>query len=385
MSQDHVTNLASENLPGLIAEDYQTSRSLTWRPFINEKMREKILEVVPAIAERLVDPNHLQTIAKQAEQQASSFFWSGSSLATGLPGVVLAFLYLSRAFPDQGWEQRAHLYIRVAAESTTQQPLMQPGMFGGTSGLAMTLLLLSRTDERYQKTSKKLTSQLCSQVLEKQWRRTNGEVITSDFDVINGASGILAYLLSTKSEETAIQDAVYKLLEYLVWLAGDDEKTGRERWFIEPQYYPVKQYHQQYPNGFFDCGLAHGIPGPLAALSLAQLTGYQVEGQQDAILKLGTWMKNHTVQDQSGGISWPAGIPLELSYSANLWGKIPPTRTAWCYGTPGISRALWLAGKALKNKDFCDTSIHGIESVIQLATNYGISILQLFATDLQVC
>jgi lantibiotic biosynthesis protein len=41
-----------------------------------------------------------------------------------------------------------------------------------------------------------------------------------------------------------------------------------------------------------------------------------------------------------------------------------PTRTAWCYGGPGVAFALWLAGRALGRADLCKLAVRGMLAAV---------------------
>jgi lantibiotic modifying enzyme len=40
-------------------------------------------------------------------------------------------------------------------------------------------------------------------------------------------------------------------------------------------------------------------------------------------------------------------------------------RAAWCYGSPGIARALWLAGRALRRQEFQDLVLEAMAAVFR--------------------
>ena len=74
------------------------------------------------------------------------------------------------------------------------------------------------------------------------------------------------------------------------------------------------------------------------------------------------------------GVNWPSAIQLEETDTPN--GKavrVPdsasavygPSRCAWCYGAPGIARALWLAGEALDREDYRGLAISAMEAVFR--------------------
>ncbi|QBD82872.1 lanthionine synthetase [Ktedonosporobacter rubrisoli] len=351
---------------GALPVDSAACPSVSWQPVLEGSLRSQALEATQVVAQRLRDPDHVIALAQLAKQQAMSFWgWSPSSLSSGFGSTALLFLFLARSFPEQNWEYMARDHLRLAAEHTRQQPLMQPGLFGGSSGLASVVALFAQDDRRYQRTAHILNERVAQQVLQTQWRRGQASgVADADYDIITGAAGILGYLSTLDQSAKYTQEAIQQLLGYLIWLAERDEAHGYERWFLPPELYPTELQQKSYPDGYFNCGLAHGIPGPLAALSAAWHAGHRVPGQQAAIRSLVRWIIDHQLR-ASWGISWPAGVPLRQSYSRSEWSMLPPSRDAWCYGSPGISRALWLAGTALDDTDLCHRALEAIESVLQ--------------------
>lgn len=362
---DENTQLENVLVSPVHSEEPLQQAGPAWQSMLDNSLCDHALEVVHLIAERMREPARVVAIAEVARTQTKSMFhWAAPSFSCGFGGLVLPYLYLSRRFPGQGWENLSRLYMRLAAEGTHQTPLVQLGIFGGSSGLATVVTLLSRDDARYRKTCNTLNTNVATQVLEWSWRREKPGVADADYDVIGGATGILRYLIATGAQEAIVQDAIQKLLEYLVWLGCGEDEQGRKHWFIPPELFPLERFREHYPDGYFNIGLAHGIPGPLAVLSLAWQAGYRIDGQREAIEGISHWIVEHRIQDQ-WGINWPSGVPLQASYSAEEWSKLHPTRAAWCYGAPGVARSLWLAGTALEDRMLCQTAVESIEAVLR--------------------
>lgn len=87
------------------------------------------------------------------------------------------------------------------------------------------------------------------------------------------------------------------------------------------------------------------VRGPLALLSLTHRHGATVPGQIDAIATITTWLEAHRQEGPSGGW-WPERITATELDTGHL-DQDGPRRPSWCYGTPGIIRALQLAALAL--------------------------------------
>ncbi|QBD76802.1 hypothetical protein EPA93_12625 [Ktedonosporobacter rubrisoli] len=358
----HETQDPKPELPDATPVD-QLERS-AWNTLLPASLRERCLETCQLIAERLRDPAQVQAIADQATRQSTSpFFWGGASFSQGPGSEALLYLFMALCFPDQKWDELAHKYLRLAVQNTHQEPLSYPALYSGSAGLAFLLDLFSTYEPRYQKSSQRTNTMLAEQIMAASWPKVVKEVGAHHYDTISGAAGILGYLISLRSPAPVVEDAIQNLLDYLIWLCGEDEQ-GCKHWFISPEHFPLESYRDNYPTGYFNLGLSHGIPGPLAALALAWQAGYRLEGQREAMLATSQWIATHQVQDQ-WGLNWPAGVPLEASSSPERWSRLSPSRTAWCYGTPGIAAALWIAGDALEDEALQQFALTGLEASLR--------------------
>lgn len=159
----------------------------------------------------------------------------------------------------------------------------------------------------------------------KQGRATGG------YDLAQGLTGVGVYFL-----------------ERLLTGGGDDAREGLElvvdalancatvtehgiTWRTSPEVgAPV--YRDAFPDGFYDCGLAHGTAGVIAFLGrAAALEDRPVAPRRlcDAALR---WIAAQRQERDPSG-RFPAII-------AN--GQPPArARAAWCYGDPGVAVALW--------------------------------------------
>ena len=94
-------------------------------------------------------------------------------------------------------------------------------------------------------------------------------------------------------------------------------------------------------------GLAHGVAGPVAALSMALP---RLPSPADAgipLYRLASWLADQRFTDSRGVVSWPGRVPAPASE-----GEV--RRQGWCYGTPGVAWALWTAGDALVRSGHTD-------------------------------
>jgi lantibiotic biosynthesis protein len=118
---------------------------------------------------------------------------------------------------------------------------------------------------------------------------------------------------------------------------------------------------EHYPAGNLNCGLAHGIPGPLAVMALALEAGISVDGLRAAVECTGDWIVRHRTSDQFG-LNWPTVVPYTPDGVISP-DRLDSSRAAWCYGTPGVARALWLAGRALNDEALRRLAIEGMAAI----------------------
>jgi hypothetical protein len=143
------------------------------------------------------------------------------------------------------------------------------------------------------------------------------------------------------------------------------------RWHTPGKWIGDEQSLELYPHGWLNCGLAHGIPGPLALLSLAHVNGISVANLPQAVARTADWLCGHRLDDP-WGINWPTAVPLRCDAATGRLstGEVEaapggPSRSAWCYGSPGIARALWLAGEAVGSQEYKDVAISALEAALR--------------------
>ena len=230
--------LARKGNHKLIYEPSPVQPPSIWHPLLNEPLLARARAAAFFVAERMRDADYVHRTEEQARQQSSRLLvWSPFSLYGGDVGVAFMYGYIDQLFPGRGYDALAQYYLSFAAASTQQSTFQSPSLSGGTSGLALALSLISQGGKRYQKTLIRLHQGLCEQVLQRSWPRPEAQrgVAVNDYDVILGAAGVLAYLVSLKHPDEPVLAAIERLLDYLLWLAEPDQPMGRERWYIPPE------------------------------------------------------------------------------------------------------------------------------------------------------
>jgi hypothetical protein len=186
--------------------------------------------------------------------------------------------------------------------------------------------------------------------------RGAGGLSASEFDAVSGLAGVGACLLAGR-DRPAMEAARRQVLGSLVALV--DEPTPVPRWFTPPELIPDERTAAAYPAGYLNCGLAHGIPGPVAVMAMSlEAGGSDVVGLRRATTDAAAWLAAHRCFDE-WGVNWPTMVSLPDPPAI----RDTPSRAAWCYGSPGVARCLWLAGRALGDTSLMTLAVEAMEAV----------------------
>jgi lantibiotic biosynthesis protein len=313
------------------------------------------IAVARQVAARLCD----QTILETTNRAPGS--WEPHGVAQGDAGLAIMCGYLDACFPDEGWDTFGHRWLTSAAHEAERADHLPIGLFDGVSGLGLAAWLLSRDGRRYSRLLASIDRLLVPRTVQLA-RSVPGQrhgLPVGDFDVISGATGIGAYLLHREGRREV--DAVRAILRSLIALT--DDREGIPRWHTPPEAMRDATMLREHPGGALNCGLAHGIPGPLALMALALREGFAVDGLEQAVERTASWLARQQVDD-AWGMNWPTVVPL----TSNARESAPRARTgasrsAWCYGSPGIARSLWLAGDALHDPWLKALAVEAIQAV----------------------
>jgi hypothetical protein len=343
------------------AQSIRSFQTSSWRPALKAIDAAPAVAVAHDVAARLRDRERVDAAAAAAAQQTAFpefAYWQPCGIAQGYAGLAVMCSCLAACFPDDGWDVAGHEYLTCAAKGAEGQPYLSTGLFGGLSGLAFAAWSLSRGGTRYRKLLAATEEFLLPQVvaLADNLQRQKHGVSVAQFDVISGLAGVGAYLLCRRGEPGPAA-ALRAVLRSLIVLSAEEQ--GIPCWHTPAHLMADEPMRRHYPAGNLNCGLAHGIPGPLALLALAQSAGVMIEGQAEAIDRLAGWLAQQRMDDR-WGVNWPIAVPLGPAPA-----PVGPSRAAWCYGSPGVARALWLAGEALDRCEYRDLAIAAMKAVYQ--------------------
>ncbi|AZQ75100.1 lanthionine synthetase [Streptomyces luteoverticillatus] len=316
-----------------------------------DALRRRAADVVATVARRLADP------AVEAARDVSAF--RAASLGDGAPGIALLHAELARTDPAHRTAAQAWLRHGAALAARATAPGPQ-GLYGPVAALSFALHRAAAGPAARDHLARQVAG-IAGARAGREERRVAERLGCADFtayDVISGQAGLGAHLLELGGPAEA---AVARLVRALTSLARPVRVDGwlLPGWWVAlagDSYRPVDP-----AEGHANLGMAHGLPGPLALLALAWRQGVRVPGQRAAITGFAEWLLVRRRTDGAG--SW---WPGQLASGPARPGAGPPS---WCYGTPGIARALQLAGLALGVPRWQEAGVEALRAALSRAAS----------------
>ncbi|PIM71228.1 lanthionine synthetase [Streptomyces sp. JV178] len=272
--------------------------------------------------------------------------WRTQSLSRGEAGVAL--LHIERAHRGEGGWQTAHSWV-TAATGDGVSAADDANLLFGAPALAFVLHAADADGTvRYGPARTAVDTSVIALTHRRvdlaHARIDRGELPAfGEYDLLHGLTGLGVHLL----QHAAGNDALERVLTYLVRLThplrADDETLPGWWVFHDPQ---LKQ-SDAFPGGHSNFGIAHGIAGPLAFLAQARRRGITVDGHDEALHRISSWLDTWR-QDADSGPWWPQWITRDQMRTGRP-GQLGPLRPSWCYGTPGLARAQQLAAIATRD------------------------------------
>jgi hypothetical protein len=334
-----------------------------WQPILIGDEAAAALALAADVARRVCDVAQLDEALASSLRSTDfprSVRWQPDGLWQGNAGLALLCSAMDASLPGDGWDRVGHEHLTRAARAAESASDPGLGLSSGLGGLGLAARALSRGGARYRGMLDALDARLADLVSERAAAlgeaRPHG-VSVSTFDVISGLTGAGRYLL-LRRETPACRAALESVLTCLVELSQED-RDGVPHWYTPPRHLGDSFRSSSYPDGNLNLGLAHGVPGPLALLSLAAMQDVCQPGQLAAVDRIAGWLRRSRVDDE-WGVNFPTAVAVGARRHA---AAAAPSRAAWCYGTPGVARALWLAGCATDRAADCELAVQAMEAV----------------------
>lgn len=318
-------------------------------------MHDQAHDIAIEVLSRMRHPHRIEHIsAESATRLGAPGLWDAPSYSTGFAGLAVAQLAVAAAEPTAAGVAARHMRAgteRVAGRSTIS-------VVDGFGSLAAAAVVAAGYTPDFAGLAKRGSDWLATECYrvagEQQARWQAGESWADErmWDAACGLAGAGRVLLAAHEQgvgdyETtllAICTVLVRLTEPVV--APDGARVPG--WWIRPG------TQTRCPDGGWNPGLAHGISGPLVTLAAMWRTGMAVPGHRDAIRLIADALTRARSDDHR----WPHTVPLPNTPDDGT----ARARSAWCYGTAGVARALYLAGAATNDQQLVDEGLDALRA-----------------------
>ncbi len=312
MACSHEVVIMADNMQNSTTVNKPRSESWTWRPLLTGDTRTRALETVRAIAGHLRD-------------RLPADIAANASLGGGQAGIALFFAYLHRCLADPGAHAAAVQLLEQATDALAAQPSWI-SLYAGFSGVAWagehlgSFLFEPGGDDPNEDVDETLHALLS----QGQWG--------GDYDLIRGLVGLGVYALERLPNPVAAE-TLERIVAHLANSA--ERRPDGATWWTDPRWLPPEDA-ANHPHGYYNLGVAHGVPGVIALLGAACAAGLGSKLVRDVLADAVAWV---LAQRQSVD-----GVTLFPLWVEN---DTPPakSRLAWCYGDAGVAAALFWAGR----------------------------------------
>lgn len=302
-----------------------------WKPICDHELSAEVWRTVRQIAFSL-DPTHDLPRSLADEM-------TGPSLAVGQGGPAIFLTYLA-AEPAEPTVSDHHAALRLekvleGAESAS----LPPNLYGGVAGVAWTLehlepKLFAADDED---TNEDIDLLLIEHVSKVPW--------IEDYDVVSGLVGYGVYALERLPRPSAVT-LLEKVIDHLETWA---ETTPQGITWLSHPHLLWEETAALFPQGCYNLGLAHGVPGIVALLGEILAAGVAVDRARPLLEGAVSWLLAQRLPEDSPS----AYTDLIGAGGKSARGEAPrPSRLAWCYGDAGVAVALLGAALGAERADW---------------------------------
>ena len=288
----------------------------TWKPVLNGELRTQALAVADEIA------TEIQLLGKELIHDGS--------LASGHAGIATMFAYLDRALPGRGFGDAGADHLNAALDFLADSQLL-PDLYCGFTGIAWAAAQVDRLAGH-----RNVEGDEFSQIDDLLLDVLSVESWSYHYDLISGLVGLGAYALERLPNPRA-HSCLTRVVEHLSRWAerGPEGVTWRT-----PVNLLAESRHTARPNGEYNLGLAHGVPGAIALLAQASAAGAAAEEAAMLVDQSIPWLLKQRIANSPGA---------SFGYDVSVDDDLGPSRSAWCYGDPGVAAALLCAARCRGN------------------------------------
>lgn len=280
----------------------------SWRPILEGEVKGLALtaveEIIAALPDQSVD----------------------ASLAEGAAGSTVLFAYLDRA--GYGTAQNAAHFLEQAFAAVSSQS-MGPSLYGGFTGVAWvtTHLREQLIDPDDGDPCEAIDEALRDYLKLSPW--------PDNYDLVSGLVGVGVYALERLPRPAAVE-CLNLIVDHLGKSAESRDGSGLT-WHTPSDLLPEWQ-RELFPNGYYNLGLAHGVPGVVVLLAAAHAAGVAKERTKTLLDGAVRWLMNKKLAPGAGS-TFPKWVGRGIEPRAS--------RLGWCYGDLSIATALLCAARCV--------------------------------------
>ena len=297
---------------------------------------------------------------ERTRKNKENFDFGELTLSTGLPGIILMLAELKNKDNSKIYQKKIDNYIEYIVSKLSTYGLLTGSLYSGAAGIALSILHLREDDEKYKNLLDSLNRYIEYFVIEKIEGFNLENITPPDYDVIEGLSGILSYLLLINDEQ--YDDLKILIINFLSNLTK--ENKGLISLYIKSENQMSQSESEMYPLGCLNMGLAHGLAGVGCILAYAHIKGYSNEASLSALQKI-IFIYEKFELERKKQFLWKDGLVADELKKEKVIREASFIRDAWCYGGPGISLLYLYGGLALDNDYFVDKAEKILESAMQ--------------------
>ncbi|MDN6030508.1 MAG: lanthionine synthetase C family protein, partial [Lactococcus plantarum] len=297
---------------------------------------------------------------ERTRKNKENFDFGELTLSTGLPGIILMLAELKNKDNSKIYQKKIDNYIEYIVSKLSTYGLLTGSLYSGAAGIALSILHLREDDEKYKNLLDSLNRYIEYFVREKIEGFNLENITPPDYDVIEGLSGILSYLLLINDEQ--YDDLKILIINFLSNLTK--ENKGLISLYIKSENQMSQSESEMYPLGCLNMGLAHGLAGVGCILAYAHIKGYSNEASLSALQKI-IFIYEKFELERKKQFLWKDGLVADELKKEKVIREASFIRDAWCYGGPGISLLYLYGGLALDNDYFVDKAEKILESAMQ--------------------
>lgn len=310
-----------------------------WRPLLDGNLAIQAWEAVNAVSQAL----EIWSPGDPRQYHPQGWLDRVVSLGGGAAGQALFYGYLFQSEGAERHAAQARQLLNQAVESLAMVPT-HPALYSGFTGVAWAAEHLGRLLDGEEEPEAGEDEDVGEEIDQALLTALDRFSWAGDYDLISGLVGFGVYALERFPRPSAV-----RCLEAIVdRLDESAERNGQEvSWFRPPEILPSSG-RESTPHGYYDLGVAHGVPGIIALLADACRLGIR-QDRARALL--------------DGAVRWLALQPLARPRGARFPSRVgpgieaEPSRLAWCYGDPGIAATLLYAARAVGRKEWEDMAL----------------------------